>query len=73
MDENQKTYDSFMGELRAIIKDAVSEENQKINEEELRRIVDRLLPDIDKLISQHVKIHLEEIGKFMVKKFGGGE
>jgi nucleoid DNA-binding protein len=62
-----------MEELRLIIKEAVSEENTKIDEEELRRIIDKLLPDIDKLISYRVKIHLEEIGKFMVKKFGGGE
>ena len=59
----------FEKELKIMIKDTIEETYPKLEAKEIKEIVDKLLPDIDNLVSKKVKQHLVELAKFIIKKF----
>ena len=64
-----KEESSFEKELKSMIKSGIEEVYPSLEEREIKDMVNKLLPDIDKLISTKVKQHLVELAKFMIKKF----
>lgn len=54
--------------LREFIEKVVDEKNEKLTQQEMMDIVKVLLPDLDKLISEKVKIHLVSIANLMAEK-----
>ena len=64
-----KEESSFEKELKSMIKSGIEEVYPSLEEREIKDMVNKLLPDIDKLISMKVKQHLVELAKFMIKKF----
>lgn len=64
-----KTESVFEKEIREIIKTCIEKEYPKIVERDIKEIIDKLLPDIDRLISNKVKIHMTELFKVGIKKF----
>lgn len=59
----------FEKELKTMIKETIEETYPHLEAKEIKEIVDKLLPDIDNLVSKKVKQHLVELAKFIIKKF----
>jgi DNA primase large subunit len=59
----------FEKELKIMIKETIEDTYPHLEAKEVKEIVDKLLPDIDTLVSKKVKQHLVELAKFIIKKF----
>lgn len=59
----------FEKELKIMIKETIEDTYPQLEAKEIKEIVDKLLPDIDNLVSKKVKQHLVELAKFIIKKF----
>lgn len=57
--------EEFIRLIEKLIKDRLVELGSK----DIQLIVEQLMPDIDKMISDKVKEHLGEIGKYLSKKY----
>ena len=56
-------------ELRESIEKIISLVQGYPTEQEMKEIIDAILPDIDRLISNKVKQHFIELAEFIVDKF----
>lgn len=56
-------------EVLRIVKGALKDRDTEISADEIKYIVQQLLPDIDALIANKVKKHFYELGLFLVEKF----
>jgi hypothetical protein len=56
-------------EVLRIVKGALKDRDTEISADEIKYIVQQLLPDIDALIASKVKKHFYELGLFLVEKF----
>jgi hypothetical protein len=56
-------------EVLRIVKGALKDRDTEISADEIKYIVQQLLPDIDSLIANKVKQHFYELGSFLVEKF----
>ena len=59
----------FDRELRTMIKNIIEEEYPSLQEEDVKKIISKLVPDLDELISKKIKQHLTELCKFLISKF----
>lgn len=62
-----------MGDLDNVLKEAIRKECQKyfgeIGKDQIKKLVVELLPEIDKVVSKHVKEHFVILGNKMVEVF----
>jgi hypothetical protein len=56
-------------EIVRLIDHALKERLIEIGLEDVKVIVKELMPDIDRMISEKVKVHFRDIGLYMVEKF----
>jgi hypothetical protein len=56
-------------EVLRIVKGALKDKDTEISADEIKYIVQQLLPDLDLLIANKMKQHFYELGKFLVEKF----
>lgn len=60
-------------EVLRIVKGALKDRDTEISADEIKYIVQQLLPDIDALIAKKVKQHFYELGIFLTEKFKSKE
>lgn len=60
---------TFQEGVEELITKAVKSSNEKITEEEIKTIIDKLKPDLDEIISNRMKEHFVEIAEFILKRF----
>lgn len=56
-------------EIIELVKKMIKETQNEVTKDEIREIINSILPDIDKIISVKVKQHLVEIAEFIKNKF----
>ena len=54
--------------LTRLVQKIVREESEALTREEIKQIINELLPDLDKLVSKIVKSHLREITQYILDK-----
>ena len=59
----------FEKSIKILINDIVKSTELQIEKDDIKEIAQKILPDLDELVSKKVKQHFNEIGKFLVKKF----
>jgi len=66
-----------MSEIETYLKELVHKEvekrNQELTLEDVEKIIQYIMPEIDMLISKRVKFHLREIAKYFAEKLGEGD
>lgn len=55
--------------LEDIIREIVKEEFEKLVKDDLNKIVDALLPEIEKLVARVVTKHIRSISSFVLENF----
>jgi hypothetical protein len=63
------TESPFEREIKEMIRRSIEEEYPEMIEKDIKEIIDYLMPDLDKLISKKVKMHLVEIAKHIIKTY----
>ena len=59
----------FEKSIKILINDIVKSTELQIEKDDVEKIVQKILPNLDELVSKKVKQHFVEIGEFLVKKF----
>jgi nucleoid DNA-binding protein len=59
----------FENSIKTLINDIVKSTELQIEKDDVEKIVQKILPNLDELVSKKVKQHFNEIGQFLVKKF----
>lgn len=56
-------------EIIELVKKIIKETQAEVTKDEIKEVMNLILPDIDKLISVEVKQHFVEIAEFIKNKF----
>jgi len=67
--KKETTESLFEREIKEMIKRSIEEEYPQMIEKDIKEIIEYLLPDLDKLISKKIKMHLVEIAKHIIKTY----
>jgi len=60
-------------EITRIVKKIIHDKLVGLAADDIKIIVRELMPDLDRIISEKVKMHLAEIGMFMVETFSSND
>lgn len=54
--------------IESMIRRMIIEEQEKIERENAKIIIQELLPEVDKIISEKIKLHFKEIAEYILSK-----
>jgi len=60
-------------EIARVVENAIRNSKVELAAEDIKVIAKEIMPDIDRMISEKVKIHFLAIGQYIVDKFSMGE
>jgi len=63
----EKSKQNLGDQLESILEEMLKRKNIELTKSDMKQIVSEVLPDIDYLISQKVKLHFRQIGEFLMK------
>ncbi len=66
---NKFLTEKFEKELQECIERLIQSIQIKLSKQEVKEIVENIIPDMDKLIANKVKQHFVEISEFIINKF----
>jgi hypothetical protein len=55
--------------ITAIVNKAIEEKQEKVSKEEVKEIVSEIREELDKIVSDTVKKHFNELAKFIIENF----
>ena len=61
--------EKFEKELQECIERLIQSIQIKLSKQEVKEIIENIIPDMDKLIASKVKQHFVEISEFIINKF----
>jgi hypothetical protein len=67
--KKETTESLFEREIKEMIRRSIEEEYPQMIEKDIKDIIEYLMPDLDKLISKKVKMHLVEVAKHIIKTY----
>jgi hypothetical protein len=72
MKENNMTKEKNIMEdyIRSIIKEELKEFEIVLKEAEAKKIVEAIIPHLDKLVAERIKLHFSSLAKLVQQKFG---
>jgi hypothetical protein len=59
--------------IRSLIKDELKNIDVILKKEEANEIVKAIMPQLDSLIADRIKLHFSELAKMVQQKFGGSD
>jgi len=59
--------------LKELVQKEVEKRNQELTLEDVKKIIQYIMPEIDMLISKRVKFHLREISRYFTEKIDEGD
>ncbi|MGD2071992.1 MAG: hypothetical protein PVG65_00675 [Candidatus Thorarchaeota archaeon] len=67
-----KDDEALVGLIKKIVIDTIEEHETKLTEDEVKKIIKAIMPDLNVVVAKIVKKHIVEFGKFLTK-FGSEE
>lgn len=61
--------ESVEREITQLVENIIRNSSTQLTEDEIKEIIQKLIPDLDQLISKKVKQHLVELAKFIINQF----
>lgn len=58
----------FQNEIALVTEDVIQKLNNKMTENEVKQIIDCIIPEIDKIISKRIKEHFKLLAEYLINR-----